>query len=73
MSAKITKKSTIVKKIIKRGREQGFVTQDDILEFFPQVEDKLEELDELYATLLNEGIDIYEIAQNILKITLVPA
>ncbi|KKP69525.1 RNA polymerase sigma factor RpoD [candidate division CPR3 bacterium GWF2_35_18] len=56
-------KSIATKKIIKRGREQGFITQDDILEFYPEVEENLDELDDLYATLLNEGIDVFEMPE----------
>src|SRR3989344_3049910 len=46
--------------LIKKGRDQGFLTQDDILEVFPDAEDRLEELDELYEKLLAEGIDVFE-------------
>ena len=47
-------------KLIKKGREQGFVTQDDILEVFPDAEKRVEELDELYDKLLAESIDVFE-------------
>ena len=46
--------------LINKGRELGFLTQDDILEIFPDAEDRLEELDELYEKLLAEGIDVFE-------------
>jgi RNA polymerase primary sigma factor len=46
--------------LIKRGRDQGFLTQDDILEVFPNAEDKILELDDLYDNLLAEGIDVFE-------------
>jgi len=46
--------------LIKSGREQGFITQDDILEIFPDAEDRLSELDELYTKLIAEGIDVFE-------------
>jgi RNA polymerase primary sigma factor len=46
--------------LIKRGRDQGFLTQDDILEIFSDAEDRLNELDELYDKLLAEGIDVFE-------------
>lgn len=46
--------------LIKKGREQGFLTQDEILEEFPNAEDNLAELDELYDKLLVEGIDVFE-------------
>ncbi len=46
--------------LIKRGRNQGFLTQDDILEVFPDAEERVSELDELYDKLLSEGIDVFE-------------
>jgi len=49
-----------VAELIKRGRDQGFLTQDEILEVFPEAEEKLQELDELYDKLLAEGIDVFE-------------
>ncbi len=47
-------------KLIKAGKEQGFLTQDEILEVFPDAEKRLGELDELYDKLLSEGIDVFE-------------
>lgn len=46
--------------LIKKGRDQGFLTQDDILEIFPNAEKRLVELDNLYDKLLSEGIDVFE-------------
>ncbi len=46
--------------LIKRGREQGFLTQDDILEVFTDAEDRVSELDDLYDKLLSEGVDVFE-------------
>ncbi len=46
--------------LIKKGRDQGFLTQEEILEVFPDAESRLTELDDLYDTLLAEGIDVFE-------------
>lgn len=46
--------------LILKAREQSFLTQDDILEAFPDAEKRIEELDRLYETLLSEGIDVFE-------------
>jgi len=46
--------------LIKKGREQGFLTQDEILEAFPDAENHIGELDELYEKLLAENIDVFE-------------
>ncbi len=50
----------ITQDLIKRAKDQGFVTQDEILEAFPDAEKRLDELDNLYAQLLEEGIDVFE-------------
>src|SRR3989338_7834102 len=49
---------TEIRKLIKRGREQGFVTQDEILAIFPQPELCINEVDELYHKLLYEKVDV---------------
>ncbi|MEK7472497.1 MAG: RNA polymerase sigma factor RpoD [Patescibacteria group bacterium] len=46
--------------IIKKARDQGFLTQDEILEIFPDAEVRINELDDLYDQLLSEGIDVFE-------------
>ena len=48
------------KKLIKRGKEEGFVTQDEILIIFPNPENSVNEVDELYHKLLDEGIDVFD-------------
>jgi RNA polymerase primary sigma factor len=49
-----------VKKLIATGREHGFVTQDQILSVFPNAEEDVEAIDELYALLMDEGIDVFD-------------
>lgn len=44
--------------LLKKGKEQGFVSQEEILAAFPDIEDNIEKLDELYATLLDKGIEV---------------
>ncbi|MCH7951594.1 RNA polymerase sigma factor RpoD [Patescibacteria group bacterium] len=46
--------------LIKKGQDQGFVTQEEILEIFPDAELRIEELDDLYGRLLQLGIDVFE-------------
>jgi len=50
----------IVAELITKGRDNGFLTQDDILEAFPDAEQRIEELDSLYDKLLAENIDVFE-------------
>lgn len=53
-------KKVDTRKLIEKGKKQGFVTQDEILQLFPDAEERVEELDELYDKLLQEKIDVFE-------------
>lgn len=46
--------------LIKKGRDQGFLTQEDILLVFSDAENRIAELDDLYEKLLGENIDVFE-------------
>ncbi len=47
-------------KLISKGKERGFVTYDEILKEFPNVEQDINFLDDLYSKLSTAGIDILE-------------
>ncbi|MBU1110212.1 RNA polymerase sigma factor RpoD [Patescibacteria group bacterium] len=49
-----------IKKLVKQGKQQGYLTINDILEVFPQVEENIETLDHLYQVLLEKNIDLLE-------------
>ena len=49
-----------IRKLLKRGREQGFIAQDDVLTIFPAPEDFIVEIDDLYHKCLEEGIDVFD-------------
>ena len=46
--------------LIEKGRKRGFVTYDEILKSFPNVENNILLLDELYEKLSVSGIDVLE-------------
>ncbi|MBP8591058.1 RNA polymerase sigma factor RpoD [Candidatus Shapirobacteria bacterium] len=52
--------SPAAKDLLARGKEEGFLTQDDVLVVFPDAENRLEELDEFYDQTQKRGIDIFE-------------
>lgn len=58
----MAKADSPIQELINRGREQGFVTQEDILAVFPEAESKVEELDDLYSRLAEEGVDVFDVA-----------
>jgi RNA polymerase primary sigma factor len=47
-------------KLIQKGRDRGFVTYDEILKEFPQIENDINFLDELYAKLVTANVDVLE-------------
>ena len=58
--AQAEEEPTIVDELIKKGKEQGYLTQDDVLSVFPEAESNLEQLEELYIVLFDEGIAVVE-------------
>ncbi len=46
--------------LFEKGKSQGFITQDEIMAIFPDVEESVEELDEIYANLAEQGIDVVD-------------
>ncbi len=59
----MAKADSPIQELITRGREQGFVTQEDILALFPEAESNVEELDDLYSRLAEEGVDVFDTAE----------
>jgi RNA polymerase primary sigma factor len=51
---------TRANKLIAKGRDRGFVTYDEILKEFPQIENDILFLDELYAKLVTANVDVLE-------------
>ena len=51
-----------LRKLVTKGKKQGYVTQEDVMELFPQAEENIEELDSLYEKLMNEGVDVFDTA-----------
>jgi RNA polymerase primary sigma factor len=49
-----------IEQLLSLGREQGFLTYDDILAIFPEVETNLEQLEDLFSTLFELGITVGE-------------
>ncbi len=55
---KETHYSPEVDRLIQKGKEQGFVTQQEVSQVFPDAEENVDELDELYAALLENGVEL---------------
>lgn len=49
-----------IARLIEMGRQKSFVTLDDILHFFPEAEQDVEQLEEAFSALLSAGIPFVE-------------
>jgi len=49
-----------IARLIELGRQKGYVTLDDILHFFPEAEQDVEQLEEAFSALLSAGIPFVE-------------
>lgn len=47
-------------KLIAKGRDRGFVTYDEILKEFPNIENDIVGLDDLYSKFTTAGVDVLE-------------
>jgi len=61
------KKSTPIARLIQIGRKQSFVTINDILQFFPDAEQDVEQLEEAFAALISAGIPYVEDADLLIE------
>ena len=47
-------------KLVELGKERGYVTIDDILTIFPEVERDIDQLEDAYAALISAGVNIVD-------------
>lgn len=52
--------SNTTQELLKKASQRGYITSNEILEAFPQAEEDLLQLEELFVYLHDRGIDIYE-------------
>ncbi|PIR43852.1 RNA polymerase sigma factor RpoD [candidate division WWE3 bacterium CG10_big_fil_rev_8_21_14_0_10_32_10] len=67
MAIKPTKEEKL-KKLIKKGKAQGYLLQDQVIKEFPEAEEKLEILDDLYQELIEKEIDVLESEEDITEL-----
>ena len=44
--------------LVAKGKDQGYITYDDVLDVFPEAEDQLDQIDILYQRLMSEGVEV---------------
>ena len=49
-----------VQQVVALGRQQGYISLDDLMQFFPEAEEDVNQLDEVFAALMSAGIPYVE-------------
>ncbi len=49
-----------IARLVELGRQKGYITLDDIIHFFPEAEQDVEQLEEAFSALLSAGIPFVE-------------
>jgi RNA polymerase primary sigma factor len=60
LSKKAQEEAVKVNRLIAKGKERGFITYDEILKEFPNIETNIIFLDDLYGKLNSAGVDVLE-------------
>ncbi len=60
MSTELDEKArTAIEPLMAKAEKQGFVTLDDLMSVFPEAEDSLDQLEDLFIYLSEEGIQVF--------------
>jgi len=54
-------------KLVRKGKKEGFVTQEEVMKIFPDAEKRVEELDVFYDKLFKASVDVFDTAEEDLK------
>ena len=55
-----------VRELVQHGRQRGFVTQQELMQVIPNLEDDVEFADEIYTLLLELGIDLIDVQDRLI-------
>lgn len=65
----MTNKSKAISFLIKKGKDQGYLTQEDLLDVFPTIEEEIELLDEIFEKLQENEIEVLEPEEHVAAVT----
>jgi RNA polymerase primary sigma factor len=51
---------SMVTSLLEKGKDQGYLLSDEIIALFPNAEEQIERLDDLYTWLVSEGIEVLD-------------
>ena len=51
--------ANVLDELLHKATDQGYLTTDDLLAAFPEAEDNMTQLEEIFIQLINQGIEVY--------------
>lgn len=63
---RLNKYSKLIQALVKKGKEQKFVTQQELLSAIPNPETELDLLDEIYELMLDLGVEIVDVKDSLI-------
>src|SRR3989344_5902713 len=61
--SKIKIKQEQIEALLKKGQERGFITTSEILNFIPNIENNISELERVYDLLKEKGVELKEVKE----------
>ena len=55
--------NNLLDELLQKATENGYLTTDDLLAVFPDAEDNMNQLEEIFIQLINQGIEVYSDAE----------
>ncbi|MBD3329251.1 RNA polymerase sigma factor RpoD [Candidatus Dojkabacteria bacterium] len=55
------RRKKILDKLVEKGQKQGFLTQTEILQAFPNVEDDIDAIDQIFSRLQEENVEVIDL------------
>jgi RNA polymerase primary sigma factor len=60
MEIKLKDEPKDIRRLLGKADERGYLTMDEILDAFPQAEDRLDRLEEVFAYLYDHGVEVHD-------------
>src|SRR5680860_1726672 len=52
--------SSMMSSLLEKGKDQGYLLSDEIIDMFPNAEEQMDSLEEFYSALVAQGIEVLD-------------
>jgi RNA polymerase primary sigma factor len=63
LEVEVKEEVNVLEELLNKATTSGYLTTDDLLASFPEVEDNMAQLEEIFIQLINQGIEVYADAE----------